>query len=166
VLDSLHVNDWLLIIRRGGLTCTCWSFVATCANDAITDLSSSSSSLSSCLKFSIICKNKLVSCVVRSDSLRFLAIVLRLSSVVGGKLVVTKKGVKSVTVTSTAADLAVTLISFARRPQIRALQSSTCLRNQCSHRSSQFSSSIFVLRINLGPTDARTNHTYVAKLDI
>ena len=91
MLDSRHVNDWLLTIRSGGLTCTCWSFVATCANDAITDLSSSSSSLSSCLKFSIIRKNRSVSCVVRSDSLRFLAIVLRLSSVVS---VVTKKGGK------------------------------------------------------------------------
>lgn len=97
MLGSRQVNSWLQIIRKGGLTCTSWSFVATCASDAITDLSSSSSSLSPCLRFSIIFKNRLVSCVVRSDSLRFLAIVLRLRLVVGGKSVVMKKEVESVT---------------------------------------------------------------------
>ena len=46
-------------------------FAVTFYEEAITDLSSSSSSLSSPLKFSIIRKNKSTSCEEKSDSFRF-----------------------------------------------------------------------------------------------
>ena len=48
------------------------------SKDVITDFSSSSSSLSACLKFSIICKNMSVSWVVRSDSLCFFVMAIGL----------------------------------------------------------------------------------------